>query len=253
MQIQNNVAIVTGGASGLGAETAKHLANLGAKVAILDLNIEAGQKLADELGGIFITTNIGDEKNVSDALTQIVNQLGAPRILVNCAGIGGGERVVGREAAMPLENFAKIINVNLIGTFNMIRLTATLMATLEPLEDNERGTIINTASVAVQDGQIGQAAYAASKGGIVSMTLPIAREVARFGIRLNTVAPGIFLTPLLDELPIEAQEALAANIPFPKRLGKPSEFAALVETCITNTYLNAETIRIDGGVRLAPK
>lgn len=253
MQIENNVAIITGGASGLGAETAKHLANLGAKVAILDLNIEAGQKLAAELNGIFIATNIGDEKNVAAALTQITEQLGAPRILVNCAGIGGGERVVGREAPMPLENFAKIINVNLIGTFNMIRLTATLMAALEPQADNERGTIINTASVAWQDGQIGQAAYAASKGGIVSMTLPIAREIARFGIRLNTIAPGIFHTPLLNELPIEAQEALAANIPFPKRLGKPSEFAALVETCITNTYLNAETIRIDGGVRLAPK
>ena len=253
MHIQDNVAIVTGGASGLGAETAKHLASLGAKVAILDLNQQQGQKLAAELGGIFITTNIGDEQNVTDALKQIVDQLGAPRILVNCAGIGGGERVVGRNGPMDLGNFAKIINVNLIGTFNMIRLTATLMAELEPLEDGERGTIINTASVAYTDGQIGQSAYAASKGGIVSMTLPIAREVARFGIRLNTLAPGIFHTPLLNELPIEAQQALAANIPFPKRLGKPSEFAALVATCITNIYLNAETIRIDGGVRLAPK
>lgn len=253
MQIQDNVAIVTGGASGLGAETAMHLAKRGAKVAILDLNLEAGQKLAQQLGGLFIATNISDEASVENALKQTVDQLGAPRILVNCAGIGGGERVVGREAPMPLENFAKTINVNLIGTFNMIRLTTALMAKLEPLEDGERGTIINTASVAATDGQIGQAAYAASKGGIVSMTLPIAREVARFGIRLNTIAPGIFHTPLLNELPIEAQEALASNIPFPKRLGKPSEFASLVETCISNNYLNAETIRIDGGVRLAPK
>lgn len=253
MKINANIAIVTGGASGLGAETAKHLAKLGAKVAILDLNIDAGQKLADELSGIAIATDISSEASVEEALQQVVEQLGTPRILVNCAGIGGGERVVGRSGPMNLGSFSKIININLIGTFNMIRMTAALMAELEPLEDGERGTIVNTASVAAYDGQIGQAAYAASKGGIVSMTLPIARELARFGIRVNTLAPGIFYTPLLDSLPPEAAKALSASIPFPARLGKASEYAALVETCITNTYLNAETIRIDGAVRLAPR
>lgn len=253
MKIADNIAIITGGASGLGAETARLLAEKGAKVAILDVNLAAGQKLAKQLGGIALACDICDEDSIKTALAEITEKLGTPRILVNCAGIGGGERVVGREAPMPLAHFSKIININLIGTFNMIRLTAAAMANLEPLEDGERGTIVSTASVAAYDGQIGQAAYAASKGGIVSMTLPIARELARFGIRLNTLAPGIFETPLLASLPPEAAEALGASIPFPARMGKPSEFAALVETCITNTYINAETIRIDGGVRLAPK
>lgn len=253
MDINNKVAIITGGASGLGAETAKHLASQGASVAILDLNLEAAQTLAAELGGLAVQTDVTDEQSVSQALQQITEQLGAPRILVNCAGIGTAGRVVGREGPLPLENFSKVIQINLIGTFNMIRLTAAIMSELEPLEDNERGVIVSTASVAAYDGQIGQAAYSASKGGIVAMTLPIARELSRFGIRINTLAPGIFHTPLLDTLPPEAQQSLAAGIPFPSRLGKPSEFASLVETCITNTYINAETIRIDGGVRLTPK
>lgn len=253
MDIKGKITIVTGGASGLGAETARHLAKLGAKVAILDLNLEAAKTLARELDGIAVSCNIADEQSAQKALNEVVKTLGTPRILVNCAGIGGGARVVGRDGPMQLDKFANIINVNLLGTFNMIRLAATAMAQLEPTADGERGTIVSTASVAAYDGQIGQAAYAASKGGIVAMTLPIARELARFGIRLNTVAPGIFHTPLLDELPQEAQEALGASIPFPPRLGKPHEFAALVETCITNTYLNAETIRIDGGVRLTPR
>lgn len=253
MKIENNVAIITGGASGLGAETAIHLASLGAKVAIFDLNIEAAQSLADKLGGIAIATDICDEESVTNALSYVTDKIGNPRILVNCAGIGTAGRVVGRNGPLDLEVFSKVISVNLIGTFNMIRLTGALMSSLEPLEDGERGSIISTASVAAYDGQIGQAAYAASKGGIVSMTLPIAREFARFGIRLNTIAPGIFETPLLATLPEEAQQALGASIPFPSRLGKPKEFAALVEACISNTYINAETIRIDGGVRLAPK
>ncbi|PCI84434.1 MAG: 3-hydroxyacyl-CoA dehydrogenase [Hyphomicrobiales bacterium] len=253
MEIENNVAIITGGASGLGAETAIHLANLGAKVAIFDLNIEAAQLLADKLGGIAVTTDICNAESVADALSYVTNKIGTPRILINCAGIGTAGRVVGRNGPLDLEIFSKVISVNLIGTFNMIRLTGALMTSLEPLEDGERGVIISTASVAAYDGQIGQAAYAASKGGIVSMTLPIAREFARFGIRLNTIAPGIFETPLLATLPEEAQKALGASIPFPSRLGKPKEFAALVEACISNAYINAETIRIDGGVRLAPK
>lgn len=253
MDIDGKIAIVTGGASGLGEETARHLTRQGAKVAILDLNVEAGEKLAAELGGLFCPTDICSEDSINVALEAIEKTLGAPRILVNCAGIGGGARVVGRGGPMNLDAFAKIININLIGTFNVIRLVAAKMTELEPLEDGERGTIISTASVAANDGQIGQAAYAASKGGIVSMTLPIARELARFGIRLNTIAPGIFLTPLMDELPPEAAQALGDSIPFPARLGKASEYAALVETCITNVYINAETIRIDGGVRLAPK
>lgn len=253
MKIENNVAIITGGASGLGEETAIHLAKLGAKIAILDINIEPAEKLANKLGGIAIAADICSETSVSDALSTISKKIGKPRILVNCAGIGTASRVVGRDGPLDLEIFAKVISVNLIGTFNLIRLTGALMADLDPLEDGERGTIISTASIAAYDGQIGQAAYAASKGGIVSMTLPIAREFARFGIRLNTIAPGIFETPLLATLPQDAQQALGASIPFPPRLGKPKEFAALVETCITNTYINAETIRIDGGVRLAPK
>jgi len=253
MEITNHVAIVTGGGSGLGAETARMLSAHGAEVAVLDLNSQSAQDVAADIGGFGVTADVSDANSASKAIQDVVDHLGAPRILVNCAGIGGASRVLRRDGPMPLEAFQRIVRVNLEGTFNMIRLTASRMEKLDPLEDGERGTIVNTASIAAYEGQIGQAAYAASKGGVVSMTLPIAREFARCGIRVNTIAPGIFLTPLLDELPDEAQEALASSIPFPGRLGKPAEFADLVRTCVTNIYLNGETIRIDGGVRLAAK
>jgi NAD(P)-dependent dehydrogenase (short-subunit alcohol dehydrogenase family) len=253
MEIKNQVAIVTGGGSGLGAETARMLSEHGAQVAVLDLNSQSAEEVATDIGGFGVIADISDADSASKAIQDVVDRLGAPRILVNCAGIGSASRVLRRDGPMPLEDFQKIVRVNLEGTFNMIRLTASHMEELEPLEDGERGTIVNTASIAAYEGQIGQAAYAASKGGVVSMTLPIAREFARCGIRVNTIAPGIFLTPLLDELPEEAQKALANSIPFPGRLGKPREFADLVRTCVTNNYLNGETIRIDGSVRLAAK
>jgi len=253
MEIGNQVALVTGGGSGLGAATARMLREHGARVAVLDLNSGSANEVATEIGGLGLTADISDSESASKAIQDVVRHLGAPRILVNCAGIGGASRVLRKDGPMPLDAFQKIVRVNLVGTFNMIRLTAAQMEKLEPLQDGERGTIVNTASIAAYEGQIGQAAYAASKGGVVSMTLPIAREFARCGIRVNTIAPGIFLTPLLDELPEEAQAALANSIPFPSRLGKPTEFADLVRTCVTNNYLNGETIRLDGCVRLAAK
>ena len=253
MEIRNQVAIVTGGGSGLGAETARMLSEHGAQVAVLDLNAQSANAVAADIRGYGVAADISDADRANEAIQNVVGKLGAPRILVNCAGIGGASRVLRKDGPMPLEAFQKIVRVNLEGTFNMIRLTASHMEQLEPLADGERGTIVNTASIAAYEGQIGQAAYAASKGGIVSMTLPIAREFARCGIRVNTIAPGIFLTQLLEELPEEAQKALGGSIPFPKRLGKPGEFADLVRTCVTNNYLNGETIRIDGSIRLAEK
>jgi NAD(P)-dependent dehydrogenase (short-subunit alcohol dehydrogenase family) len=229
------------------------LSEHGAQVAVLDLNLQSAKEVATDIGGYGVAADISDAKSASKAIRAVVDELGAPRILVNCAGIGGASRVLRKDGPMPLEAFQKIVRVNLEGTFNMIRLTACHMEALEPLEDGERGTIVNTASIAAYEGQIGQAAYAASKGGIIAMTLPIAREFARCGIRVNTIAPGIFLTPLLDELPEETQKALGDSIPFPRRLGKPNEFADLVRTCVTNAYLNGETIRLDGSVRLAAK
>jgi NAD(P)-dependent dehydrogenase (short-subunit alcohol dehydrogenase family) len=229
------------------------LSEHGATVAVLDLNSQSAKEVAADIGGYSVAADIGDADSASKAIQDAVEKLGAPRILVNCAGIGGASRVLCKDGPMPLEGFQRIVRVNLEGTFNMIRLTASYMETLEPLEDGERGTIVNTASVAAYEGQIGQAAYAASKGGVVAMTLPIAREFARCGIRVNTIAPGIFHTPLLDELPEEAQELLGNSIPFPRRMGKPREFAELVRTCVTNNYLNGETIRLDGCVRLAAK
>jgi NAD(P)-dependent dehydrogenase (short-subunit alcohol dehydrogenase family) len=253
MKIRNQVAIVTGGGSGLGAETARMLSEHGARVAVLDLNAQSAREVAADIGGYGVAADISDAESTSRAIQDIIEALGPPRILVNCAGIGGASRVLRKEGPMPLEAFQRIVRINLEGTFNMVRLTAFHMEKLEPLEDGERGTIVNTASVAAYEGQIGQAAYAASKGGVVAMTLPIAREFARCGIRVNTIAPGIFLTPLLAELPEEAQKALGDSIPFPRRLGKPREFTDLVRTCVTNHYLNGETIRLDGGVRLAAK
>jgi NAD(P)-dependent dehydrogenase (short-subunit alcohol dehydrogenase family) len=246
-------ALVTGGGSGLGRATAAKLAALGAKVAILDINIEAAQEVAAKIGGIAIACDVADGDATAAAMAQARDTIGPARILINCAGIAPARRVVGRDGPMPLEDFARVINVNLIGTFNAIRLAARAMSTLDPLDDGERGVIVSTASVAAYDGQIGQAAYAASKGGVVSMMLPIARELSQFGIRLCAIAPGIFNTPMVSGMPEEVQQSLAASIPFPKALGRPEQYADLALHIIENHYLNGEVIRLDGAVRLAPR
>ena len=253
MRLEGTVAIVTGGGSGLGAATARRLAASSARVAVLDLNASAAEKVAGEIGGFAARCDVADPDSAAAAIVQINQKLGAPRILASIAGIGTAKRIVGREGPQPLEDFARVVRVNLIGSFNMLRLAAAEMAKLEPLEDGERGVVVQTASVAAFDGQVGQAAYAASKGGVVSMTLPAARELAQFGIRVLTIAPGLFLTPLMAELPAATQESLAASIPFPKRLGNPDEFAELVLSCVANRALNGEVIRIDGALRLPPR
>jgi len=254
MNLQGTAALVTGGASGLGAETARQLAKAGAKVAVLDVNIEAGEALAREIGGVAAFCDIASESSVTEALDKARQAHGPARILINCAGIGGAKRLVGKDGkAMPLEDFSRIVNVNLIGTFNALRLAAADMIALDPLEDGERGVIVCTSSVAAYDGQIGQAGYAASKGGIVSLTLPLARDLAQFGVRVMTIAPGLFLTPLLYKLPEEVQQSLGASIPFPKRLGKASEFAELALHIVNNKSLNGEVIRLDGALRLPPR
>lgn len=250
MDISGLSALVTGGASGLGEATARALAAQGARVTVLDRDAARAQAVAAEIGGIAALADVTSEPEVSAALDAATAAHGAPRIVVNCAGIGTAGRVLGREGPMPLEVFTRTIAVNLTGTFNVLRLAAARMAELDPLADGERGVVINTASVAAWDGQIGQAAYSASKGGIVAMSLPIARELARVGVRVNVIAPGIFLTPLLYTLPEEAQKALAADIPFPARLGDPAEFADAVLFMARNSYVNAEVLRLDGGVRL---
>jgi len=252
MRIEGAAALITGGGSGLGAATARALANKGARVAILDVNQETGEAVARELGGIFAQCDVADATSASAALAASREAHGAPSILVNCAGIGTAGRVVGREGPMPLEAFERVIRVNLIGTFNMIRLVATEMSIAEA-RDGARGVIVSTASVAAFEGQIGQAAYAASKGGIAALTLPVARELARFGIRVLTIAPGLFKTPLIAELPQETQDALASAIPYPARLGDPAEFAALVLAMVENDYLNGEIVRLDGALRMQPK
>jgi NAD(P)-dependent dehydrogenase (short-subunit alcohol dehydrogenase family) len=253
MKLEGTVAIVTGGGSGLGAATARRLAVAGARVAILDLNAAAAAQVADEIGGFATPCDISDANGAALAIAKAKEALGPPRILASVAGIGTAKRIVGREGPQPLEDFVRVVRVNLIGSFNILRLAAAEMATLEPLEDGERGVIVQTASIAAFDGQVGQAAYAASKGGVVSMTLPAARELAQFGIRVLTLAPGLFLTPLMEELPEAAQNSLAASIPFPKRLGNPSEFAELLLSCVVNRALNGEVIRIDGALRLPPR
>jgi NAD(P)-dependent dehydrogenase (short-subunit alcohol dehydrogenase family) len=254
MKLQGQAALVTGGASGLGAEVVRQLVQGGARVTILDVNIEGAQALAKEVGGHAAACDITDTASVEAALASARAAHGPARILINCAGIGGAKRLVGKDGvAMPLEDFSRIINVNLIGTFNMIRLAAAEMIAQEPLEDGERGVIVATASVAAYDGQVGQAAYAASKGGITSLTLPLARDLAQFGVRVMTIAPGLFLTPLLYKLPEEVQQSLAASIPFPKRLGKAEEFAQLAVHIVCNLSLNGEVIRLDGALRLPPR
>src|ERR1700722_5095958 len=246
-------ALVTGGGSGLGRATAAKLAALGAKVAILDINVEAAKEVAAKIGGIAIACDVADADETAAAIAQARDRFGPARILINCAGIAPARRVVGRDGPMPLEDFVRVINVNLIGTFNAIRLAAHAMSTLDPLEDGERGVIVSTASVAAYDGQIGEAAYSASKGGVVSMMLPIARELSQFGIRLCAIAPGIFNTPMVSGMPEEVQQSLAASIPFPKALGRPEQYADLALHIIENRYLNGEVIRLDGAVRMAPR
>ncbi|ANH71545.1 KR domain protein [Ralstonia insidiosa] len=252
MEIRDQVFIVTGGASGLGAGTARTMAEAGGKVVIADLNEAAGNALAQELGGRFVRCDVASEAD-GQAVVDAATSLGTLRGLVNCAGIATASRTVGKTGPHPLDQFARVINVNLIGTFNMIRLAATAMAGNTPNAGGERGVIINTASVAAFDGQIGQAAYAASKGGVVAMTLAIARDLSRDGIRVMTIAPGIFETPMLLGMPPEVQDALGKMVPFPPRLGKPAEYAQLARAIVENPMLNGETIRLDGAIRMQPK
>jgi len=262
MNIQGQAALVTGGASGLGAQTARELARRGAKVAVLDRNGDGAKALAAEIGAygtaIGITCDITSTDSVLAALAEATKAHGVARILMNIAGIGSAKRIVGKDGApAPLEDFRRVVEVNLIGTYNMTRLAVADMVKLDPLPDafnsNERGVVVNTASVAAFDGQVGQQAYSASKGGVVGMTLPMARDLAQFGVRVATIAPGLFLTPLLAELPQPVQDSLAASIPFPKRLGRPEEFAHLAASIVENSALNGEVIRLDGALRMAPR
>lgn len=254
MKIQGQAAIVTGGASGLGEATARELARLGAKVAVLDLNAAKAEKVASEIGGVACACDITQADSVGAALDKAETAHGPARILMNVAGIGGARRIVGKDGQpAPLEDFVRVVQVNLIGAYNMSRLYAARCVKLEPLEGGERGVMMFTASVAAFDGQVGQQAYSASKGGLVGMTLPMARDLAQHGIRVCTVAPGLFATPLLKELPEPVQQSLAASIPFPPRLGLPSEFAELACHIVTNGHLNGEVIRLDGALRMAPR
>ena len=255
MKIEGQAAIVTGGGSGLGAQTARELASRGAKVAVLDINAEAAEAVAKEIGGIAARCDITDSVSLTEALAVARQAHGPARLLMNVAGIGAARRIVGKDGSpAPLEDFERVVRVNLIGTYNVARLAAAEMVALPPVnDDGERGVIVMTASVAAFDGQVGQEAYAASKGGVASMTLPLARDLAQFGVRAVTIAPGLFLTPLLYQLPPEVQQSLAASIPFPKRLGKPEEFAQLVAAIIENPSLNGEVIRLDGALRMAPR
>ena len=256
MQIQDTRAVITGGVSGLGLAVAEHLVAGGAKVALLDINDDKGAAAVAALGADktrYFRTDVTDEANVEANLAAARDFMGGLNVAVNCAGILGAGRVLGKDAPMPLKNFAGTVMVNLVGSFNVAKAAANLMQHNEAGDDGERGVIVNTASVAAYEGQIGQAAYSASKGGVVAMTLPMARELSRFGIRVNTIAPGIFWTPMVDGMPEAVQQSLSASIPFPSRLGQPAEFAGLVAFILGSRYLNGETIRLDGAVRLAPK
>jgi NAD(P)-dependent dehydrogenase (short-subunit alcohol dehydrogenase family) len=253
MELQGQAALVTGGGSGLGAATCEALAEAGAKVAVLDRNESAAQKVARRIDGLAVACDVADAASGEAAIARARDAHGSARLLVNCAGVGNAGRIVGREGPLALAAFEQVIRINLVGTFNMLRLAAADMIGLDPLEDDERGVIVNTASIAAYDGQIGQAAYAASKAGVVGLTLPAARELARSGVRVVTIAPGLVETPMLKGLPDELRQGLAASVPFPARLGRPDEFAALVLHIAVNRFLNGETIRLDGALRMPPR
>ena len=254
MEINNCAALVSGGASGMGAATARALSAAGAKVALLDVNLNSAEKIAKEIHGIAIACDVTDAKSVEDAVQRAHSEIGIARICINCAGIVQSKRMVGKTGPLPLADFEQVIKVNLIGTFNLMRIAAAAMMQSDPVgPSNERGVIINTASVAAFEGQIGQTAYSASKGGIVGLTLPAARELAQFGIRVVTIAPGLVDTPMFDKIPDEARAALAASVPFPKRLANPNEFAKLALHIVDNEMLNGVVIRLDGALRLPPK
>jgi NAD(P)-dependent dehydrogenase (short-subunit alcohol dehydrogenase family) len=253
MQVKGLAAVVTGGGSGLGAATAVHLASLGARVAVVDINQAAAEAIAEQVGGIGIACDVADSASGEAAFAAARVAHGPVRVLVNCAGIGTAGRIVGRDGPLALAAFERVIRVNLIGSFNMLRLAAAEMSAEDPLEESERGVIINTASIAAYEGQVGQPAYAASKGGVVGMTLPAARELARAGVRVVTIAPGLFHTPMVDGLPADVQASLGASIPYPARLGRPSEYADLVAHIVSNRFLNGEVIRLDGALRMAPR
>lgn len=260
MILKDSVAIITGAASGLGKATSEHFTALGVKVALFDLQQEQGEAVAKSLceqgngtNARFYRVDVTDETQTREAIAAVSNDLGPVRICINCAGVVTPGKTVGRKGPLPLEQFRKVIDINLIGTFNLIRLVAEHMSGHEPLKDGERGVFINTASVAAFDGQIGQAAYSASKAGIAGMTLPIARDLGPLGIRINTIAPGVFMTPMMQGMPDEVREPLEAMVQFPKRLGAPAEYAELAAHIVSNIYLNGETIRLDGGIRMTPK
>lgn len=253
MDVNGHVALVTGGASGLGAATARALGRRGAKVAILDFNIEGARKVAAEIGGLAVECDVSSADSGEAAVAETGAKLGAARILVNCAGVAPAQKMLGRSGLMPLADFRRAVEINLIGTFNVLRLFADAASKLDPLEDGERGVAVNTASVAAFEGQIGQTAYAASKAGVAGLTLPAARELAPLGIRVCTIAPGIFETPMLKGLPEAAQQSLGQMVPFPPRLGRPDEYAALALHIVENRMLNGEVIRLDGAIRMAPK
>jgi NAD(P)-dependent dehydrogenase (short-subunit alcohol dehydrogenase family) len=254
MNVKGQAAVVTGGGSGLGAATARALAAAGARVALLDVNVAGAREVAESIGGVAVACDVTDAGATEAALAQAREAHGVARMCVNCAGIATAGRIVGREGPMALDAFKRVVEVNLIGTFNVMRLAAAAMLALEPVnETGERGVIVNTASVAAFEGQIGQAAYSASKGGVAALTLPAAREFARFGVRVLTIAPGLFETPMLVGMPKEVQESLAASVPFPRRLGKPEEYAALAMHLIDNAMMNGAIVRLDGAIRLEPK
>ncbi len=254
MNIHGQSAFVTGGGSGLGEAVARELARLGARVTIFDRNAEGAQRVAAEIGGLATVGDVADSAAVSAALDAASAAHGVPRIVMNIAGVGKATRIVQKDgSAAPLEDFERVVRVNLIGTYNVARLAAARIVALDGMEDGERGVIVNTASVAAFDGQVGQEAYSASKGGVVGMTLPMARDLAQWGVRVCTIAPGLFKTPLMASLPEPIQQSLAASIPFPKRLGQPAEFAALAAHIVTNGHLNGEVIRLDGALRMAPR